>query len=32
MTVLHVKRYMVVVIYQVGSVKLIKRERPLTYH
>jgi hypothetical protein len=32
MAILHVKGYTVVVIYQVGSVKLIKRERPLTYH
>jgi hypothetical protein len=32
MQILYVKGYMVVVVYQVGSVKLIKRERPLTYH
>jgi hypothetical protein len=32
MTTLHVKGNMVVVIYHVEIIKLIKRERPLTYH
>jgi hypothetical protein len=32
MAVLHVKGYVVVVIYQAGSAKPIMRERPLTYH
>jgi hypothetical protein len=32
MAVLHVKGYVVMIIYQTGSVKPITRERPLTYH